>query len=72
MGQIASQSQLRMGLIRWAIVLVPLVLMLGIGSGWLSNSGYRNPWFVALAKPAFMPPGWAFPVAWTPPSRHCC
>jgi tryptophan-rich sensory protein len=24
-----------------------------------------NPWFTALRKPDFMPPGWAFPVAWT-------
>jgi tryptophan-rich sensory protein len=34
-------------------------------SGRLANSGYGNPWFDALAKPAIMPPGWAFPVAWT-------
>ena len=33
-------------------------------SGWLSNSGYGNPWFGALRKPSFMPPGWAFGVVW--------
>ncbi len=48
-----------------AIVTVPAVLALGIGSGLLSGSGYGNPWFDALAKPSFMPPGWAFPVVWT-------
>jgi tryptophan-rich sensory protein len=31
----------------------------------LSNSGFGNQWFDALAKPSFMPPGWLFGVAWT-------
>jgi tryptophan-rich sensory protein len=47
------------------IVTVPMIVLLGFASGWLSNSGYGNPWFDALAKPAFMPPGWLFPIAWT-------
>jgi len=47
------------------IVTVPLIVLLGFGSGWLSNSGYGNAWFDGLAKPGFMPPGWVFPVAWT-------
>jgi tryptophan-rich sensory protein len=47
------------------IVTVPPILLLGLASGWLSNSGYGNGWFDALAKPSFMPPAWAFPVAWT-------
>jgi len=47
------------------IITVPLIVLLGFASGWLSNSGYGNAWFDALAKPAFMPPGWAFPLAWT-------
>lgn len=48
-----------------AIVTVPLILGGGFLSGWLSNSGYGNAWFAALQKPFFMPPGWAFPVAWS-------
>ena len=47
------------------IVTVPLIVLLGFASGWLSNSGYGNPWFDSLRKPAFMPPGWLFPIAWT-------
>lgn len=46
----------------------PFVIgIVGVGflSGRLSNSGYGNPWFDALEKPSFMPPGWAFPLAWT-------
>jgi translocator protein len=47
------------------IITVPVIVLLGFASGWLSNSGYGNPWFDALRKPWFMPPGWVFPVAWT-------
>jgi benzodiazapine receptor len=65
MTAIASRSQLRMSYLRWALVTVPAVLLLGTLSGRASGSGYANPWFDALEKPSFMPPGWAFPVAWT-------
>jgi translocator protein len=47
------------------LVTAPAVLLLGMASGWLAGSGYGDRWFDALAKPAFMPPGWVFPVAWT-------
>ena len=62
---IASRAQLRMSLLRYALVTVPAVLLLGTLSGQLAGSGYGNFWFDALAKPDFMPPGWAFGVAWT-------
>jgi len=62
---IASKSQLRMSFLRYALVTVPAIVLLGTLSGTLSNSGYGNAWFAALAKPAFMPPGWAFGAAWT-------
>lgn len=65
MTAIASRSQLRMVYLRYALFTVPLVLLLGIVSGRLSGSGYGNPWFAALVKPAAMPPGWLFPLAWT-------
>jgi benzodiazapine receptor len=65
MTAIASRSQLRMVYLRYALFTVPLVLLLGIVSARLSGSGYGNAWFVALVKPAAMPPGWLFPLAWT-------
>jgi translocator protein len=65
MGEIASPSQLRMSLVRWALFTVPLILLLGIGSGRLSGSGYGNPWFDALVKPSIMPGGGVFAVVWT-------
>ncbi|MGF7147930.1 tryptophan-rich sensory protein [Sphingomonas zeicaulis] len=47
------------------LVTVPLILLLGIASGWLSGSGEGNLWYAALDKPWFVPPGWVFPLAWT-------
>jgi tryptophan-rich sensory protein len=54
-----------MSFLRYALVTVPAILLLGTVSGLASNSGYDNGWFAALDKPSFMPPAWAFPVAWT-------
>ena len=49
---------------RIALVTVPAIIVAGSASGWLSNSGYSNPWFDGLAKPFFMPPGWVFGLVW--------
>ena len=50
----------------WKIALVAVVAIEVLGglSGWLSNSGFGNPWFDSLEKPSFMPPGWVFGVVW--------
>ncbi|MEO7364887.1 MAG: TspO/MBR family protein [Sphingomicrobium sp.] len=53
------------GWARIALITVPAIVLAGSASGWLSNSGYDNGWFAALQKPVYMPPGWAFGVAWT-------
>ena len=47
-----------------AVVCVIAIELLGGLSGWLSQSGYGNPWFDALAKPSFMPPGYLFGIVW--------
>jgi translocator protein len=65
MNEIASKGQLRLSYLRWALVTVPSIVFLGFLSGRMANSGYGNRWFDALQKPGFMPPGWAFPVAWS-------
>jgi translocator protein len=49
---------------KWALITVPAIVLAGSLSGFLSNSGYANPWFESLAKPFFMPPGWVFGVVW--------
>lgn len=65
MGGIASAAQLRVSYLRWALVTVPGIILLGTLSGLIANSGSGNLWFAALAKPSFMPPGWTFGAAWT-------
>jgi tryptophan-rich sensory protein len=65
MNEIASKGQLRLSYLRWALFTVPAVVFLGFLSGRVANSGYGNRWFAELVKPEFMPPAWAFPVAWT-------
>ena len=65
MSGIASKSQLRMSYLRFALLTVPLILLLGIVSGKVANSGYDNAWFAALAKPELMPPGATFGIVWT-------
>jgi len=65
MTAIASKSQLRMSFLRYALVTVPAILLLGTLSGRIAGAGYGNAWFDALQKPAIMPPGWVFGAVWT-------
>ena len=65
MTALASRSQLRMSFLRYALLTVPGILLLGTLSGRVSGSGFGNAWFDSLEKPAIMPPGWMFGVAWT-------
>ena len=62
---LASRGQLRMSLLRYGLVTIPLVLLLGTISGRIASAGEGNSWFTALAKPDFMPPGWVFGATWT-------
>src|SRR3546814_10887644 len=48
MTEIATQGQLRMSYLRWALVTVPAIVLIGSLMGLLSNSGYGNRWFAAL------------------------
>ncbi|MEG3089694.1 TspO/MBR family protein [Sphingomonas sp. PB4P5] len=65
MREIASKQQLRLAYLRWAVVTVPFILLLGFASARLVPMGSDNLWYKALVKPAATPPDWAFPVAWT-------
>jgi translocator protein len=65
MNQLASPSQLRMSLVRWALFVMPVILLLGFLSGAVAGSGEENRWFAELVKPAAQPPGWVFGFAWT-------
>ncbi len=64
MNQLASSSQLRMSLIRWALFVIPAIMFLGFMSGTISGSSEENRWFAELVKPEAQPPGWVFGVVW--------
>ncbi|WP_086609069.1 TspO/MBR family protein [Erythrobacter donghaensis] len=63
MNVLASPAQLRASFIRWALFMVPLVLLIGFSAGQLG--GPNTPWFAGLVKPAIYPPAIAFPIVWT-------
>lgn len=65
MRELASKRQLRLALLRWAVVTVPFILLLGFTAARLAPTGSASAWYAALAKPPQTPPDWAFPVAWT-------
>ena len=64
MSEIASSRQLRAALLRWLLVLVPGIVLLGFLSGKSGGSGADNPWFASLIKPATFPPPAAFGIVW--------
>jgi benzodiazapine receptor len=64
MNRLASPAQLRASFVRWALFLVPAVLMLGFLSGRLGGEAASDPWFMALDKPAIFPPPVAFGIVW--------
>lgn len=65
MNQIASRAQLRLSFMRWALFIVPTIMLLGFLSGVVSGSGQENTWYQLLEKPSFQPPGYLFGVVWT-------
>jgi len=62
---LASRGQLRASFLRWALLIVPVVVFLGFLSGQFAGSGPGNPWFDALEKPAIYPPPGTFGIVWT-------
>ena len=65
MNFLASREQLRASFIRWALVCVPLCVLLGFLAGRVAGSGPGNAWFDALTKPAIYPPPAAFGIVWS-------
>lgn len=50
----------------WLYIVFPVVLLgLGFGSSFLSDSGNNNEWYNKLAKAPWTPPGWVFSVVWS-------
>jgi tryptophan-rich sensory protein len=65
MNRLASPAQLRASFFRWALFLVPLVLLLGFVSSQVAGNAASNPWFVQLSKPNTNPPPVVFEIVWT-------
>lgn len=63
MNVLASPAQLRASFIRWALFMVPLILLIGFTAGQLG--GPNTPWFAGLEKPAIYPPPATFGIVWT-------
>ncbi len=63
MNVLASPQQLRASFIRWALLMVPLILVVGFAAGQLG--GPDTPWFAALEKPAIYPPPVVFGIVWS-------
>ena len=64
MTTLASRAQLRASFIRWALFIVPAIVLLGFLAGQLAGTGEGDPWFAALAKPDFYPDAQLFPIVW--------
>ena len=64
MGELASKKQLRMSFARWALVTVPLLVLLGLAFGTISNATYDNAWFTALQRPSLALPNRTWPIIW--------
>jgi benzodiazapine receptor len=62
---LASRGQLRASFLRWALVIVAGVSLLGFLSGRLSQSGPGNPWLESLDKPTLFPPFATFDLIWS-------
>jgi tryptophan-rich sensory protein len=65
MTELASPSQLRAAFLRWSLVTVPGIVLLGYLSAKIAGSTADNPWFAALAKPRLYPPPQTFGIVWT-------
>jgi tryptophan-rich sensory protein len=65
MTALASRGQLRASFIRWALFIVPTVVLLGFLSGQVAGSGPGNPWFDALERPTIFPPPMWFGIVWS-------
>lgn len=62
MNTLASKAQLRASFLRWALFLVPLIVLIGFLSGQLG--GPDTAWFAGLNKPSIFPPPALFGIVW--------
>ncbi|GAA4041164.1 TspO/MBR family protein [Parerythrobacter jejuensis] len=61
---LASKAQLRASFFRWALFVVPAVMLLAFLAAQLSMDGPNSAWYNGLDKPAFNPPSYLFGIVW--------
>jgi benzodiazapine receptor len=64
MNRLTSPAQIRASVLRWALFLVPTVMLLGFLSGQVGGDA-NSPWFQSLEKPAIFPPPVTFGIVWS-------
>ncbi|WP_340589310.1 TspO/MBR family protein [Erythrobacter alti] len=64
MNRLASPGQLRASLLRWALFLVPAILLAGFVAGQMGGDA-NSAWFQSLDKPGIYPPPATFGIVWT-------
>lgn len=64
MSELATPGQLRMSYLRWALVTVPALLLLGSLAAMIAHNRYNRRWFGALDLPAIAPVDWVFTLVW--------
>lgn len=64
MNRLASRGQLRASILRWALLLVPTVLLLGFVSYLVSGPIEGNAWYWSLILPELTPPPQVFQIVW--------
>lgn len=65
MSELASSGQLRAAFLRWALFLVPGIVLFGFLSSAVGGGGPGDPWFDRLIKPGIYPPPATFGIVWT-------
>jgi tryptophan-rich sensory protein len=60
-----TPARRRGSLLRWTLVCIPAVLLLGRLSGAAAGSSDEDPWFAALTKPETYPPAATFGIVWS-------
>ena len=64
MNRLTSPAQLRASFLRWALFVVPTVMLLGFLSGQVGGDA-DSPWFQSLDKPSIFPPPATFGIVWS-------
>lgn len=65
MNLMVSPDQKRTRLLHWALICIPVVVLLGLLSGVVGQDGPDSAWFEALEKPKAFPPPATFGIVWS-------